>query len=99
MIFFVIASVGVYGYLGPFWTFPSVFLTDDARAGGIDLINSVGNLGGFLGPYMVGYLSNTDPKIGYLYGLLFLVVCLLISSGFVLLVRKTSARVVVSAAD
>ncbi len=99
MIFFVIASVGVYSYLGPFWTFPSVFLTDDARAGGIGLINSVGNLGGFLGPYMVGYLSSADPKIGYLYGLLFLVVCLLISSGFVLLVRRTSVRAVVSAAD
>jgi ACS family tartrate transporter-like MFS transporter len=99
MIFFVIASVGVYSYLGPFWTFPSVFLTDDARAGGIGLINSVGNLGGFLGPYMVGYLSSTDPKIGYLYGLLFLVVCLLISSGFVLLVRKKSVHVAISTAD
>jgi ACS family tartrate transporter-like MFS transporter len=99
MILFVIAAVGIYSFFGPFWTFPSVFLTDDARAGGIGLINSVGNLGGFLGPYAVGYLSSTDPKIGFLYGLLFLVACLLIGAVFVLLVRKTSVRAVVSAAD
>jgi MFS transporter, ACS family, tartrate transporter len=99
MIFFVIASVGVYSYHGPFWTFPSVFLTDDARAGGIGLINSVGNLGGFLGPYVVGYLSGTGSQGNYLYGLLFLVVSLLISAGLVLLVRKTSVQVAVSAAD
>ncbi|MBV9228841.1 MAG: MFS transporter, partial [Chloroflexi bacterium] len=68
-------------------------------AGSIGLINSVGNLGGFLGPYAVGYLSSTDPKIGFLYGLLFLVVCLLIGAFFVLFVRKTAVRVEVSAAD
>jgi ACS family tartrate transporter-like MFS transporter len=99
IILFVIAAVGIYSFFGPFWTFPSIFLTDDARAGGIGLINSVGNLGGFLGPYAVGFLSSTDPKIGFLYGLLFLVVCLLIGAVFVLLVRRTAVRELVGAAD
>jgi ACS family tartrate transporter-like MFS transporter len=93
IVLFVIAAMGIYSFYGPFWTFPSTFLTDDARAGGIGLINSVGNLGGFLGPYAVGYLSSTDPKIGFLYGLLFLVASLLIGAVLSQLVRKTQRQV------
>lgn len=99
IVLFVVAAIGIYSFYGPFWTFPSTFLTDDARAGGIGLINSVGNLGGFLGPYAVGFLSSTDPKIGFLYGQLCLVACLLIGIVFVLLVRKPAAQAVLSAAD
>ena len=50
-----VATVGIYATLGPFWGLPPIFLTRTAAAGGIALINSVGNLGGFLGPSIVGW--------------------------------------------
>jgi ACS family tartrate transporter-like MFS transporter len=42
--------------VGPFWAIPAGILTDAAAAGGIALINSVGNLGGFAGPYVAGFI-------------------------------------------
>lgn len=52
-----IAQVGISSYLGPYWALPTSFLGGTAAAGGIALINSVGNLGGFVGPFMVGYVK------------------------------------------
>jgi ACS family tartrate transporter-like MFS transporter len=54
-----IAAVGIYGAKAPFWPLPSMFLTGSAAAGGIALINSVGNLGGFAGPYIMGWVKNS----------------------------------------
>jgi len=54
-----LASVGIYATLGPFWAMPSMFLRGTAAAGGIALINSVGNLGGFAGPYLVGWIKDS----------------------------------------
>ena len=56
--FFCIAGAGLYSYLPGFWAIPAAFLTESAAAASIGLINSVGNLGGFVGPYIVGYLNN-----------------------------------------
>jgi ACS family tartrate transporter-like MFS transporter len=53
-----VAAVGIYGAKAPFWPLPSLFLTGSAAAGGIALINSVGNLGGFAGPYIMGWVKN-----------------------------------------
>ena len=41
-----------------FWTLPTAMLSGTAAAGGIAMINAVGNLGGFLGPYMVGFIKD-----------------------------------------
>jgi hypothetical protein len=51
-----LAALGIWSALGPFWTLPPSFLAGTAAAGGIALINSVGNLGGFAGPYALGLL-------------------------------------------
>jgi ACS family tartrate transporter-like MFS transporter len=51
---FMVAAAGVKSYLPAFWSLPNIFLTGSAAAGSIGLINSIGNLGGFLGPFMVG---------------------------------------------
>lgn len=48
-----------FSYHPAFWTMPSAFLTGAAAAASVGLINSVGNLGGFLGPYIVGYLKKS----------------------------------------
>lgn len=52
------ANFGIYGLKGPFWPLPSMFLTGTAAAGGIALINSVGNLGGFVGPFILGTVKD-----------------------------------------
>jgi ACS family tartrate transporter-like MFS transporter len=54
-----VASIGIYATLGPFWPIPSRFLRGTAAAGGIALINAIGNLGGFAGPYLVGWVRET----------------------------------------
>jgi len=90
-VFFSVAllclvAAGVYSILGPLWTLPSEFLTGFAAAAGIALINSVGNLGGFAGPYIIGAIS---MRTGNLYaGLAIAGVSLFISATFVLLLPR-----------
>jgi ACS family tartrate transporter-like MFS transporter len=65
-----IAAAGFYGSKGPFWTMPSTFLTGTAAATGIAWINSVGNLGGYFGPSIVGWVRDTTGSFaGGLYTL------------------------------
>jgi MFS transporter, ACS family, tartrate transporter len=65
-----IAAIGFYGSKGPFWAMPPMFLTGMAAAGAIAWINSIGNLGGFFGPWYVGVMKDlTGSYAGGLYGL------------------------------
>ncbi|MEB0084448.1 MFS transporter, partial [Glaciimonas sp. Gout2] len=65
-----LAAVGVIGCLPVFWTLPPKFLTGTAAAGGIALINSIGNLGGIISPYMVGKVKDvTGSTAGGLYAI------------------------------
>jgi ACS family tartrate transporter-like MFS transporter len=59
MAAFTVAAIGIYAALPVFWTLPTAVLTGTAAAGGIALINSVGNLGGYVGPVAVGWLHST----------------------------------------
>ena len=52
-----VAAAGINSILGVFWALPASFLTGAAAAGGIAMINSIGNLGGFLGPFTMGQLK------------------------------------------
>jgi ACS family tartrate transporter-like MFS transporter len=65
------AAVGFYGSKGPFFAMPPMFLSGTALAGaGFAWINSIGNLGGTVGPYYVGYMKDlTGNFAGGLYGL------------------------------
>lgn len=58
MVPVTLAAIGVFSALPVFWALPSRFLTGAAAAGGIGLINSVGNLGGFAAPYATGALAD-----------------------------------------
>jgi ACS family tartrate transporter-like MFS transporter len=51
-----LAAAATSSCVGPFWAIPAGILTEAAAAGGIALINSVGNLGGFAGPYVAGFI-------------------------------------------
>ena len=58
MVGLTLAFAGLKSTLGPFWALSTAFLSGTAAAGGIALINSVGNLGGFFGPYLVGIIKD-----------------------------------------
>ena len=68
IICFMLALGGLKAYLPAFWTLPYVFLTSSAAAASIGMINSVGNLGGQLGPYVLGKVEHvTGSYVGGLY--------------------------------
>jgi ACS family tartrate transporter-like MFS transporter len=74
-----VAAVGTYGCRAPFWPLPSMFLTGTAAAAGIAFINAIGNLGGFIGPYAVGFARDATGTYTtglYLLGGLALMGCL-----------------------
>ena len=58
MVPVTIAAMGIFAALPVFWALPSRFLAGAAAAGGIGLINSLGNLGGFAAPYATGALHD-----------------------------------------
>jgi MFS transporter, ACS family, tartrate transporter len=65
-----IAAAGFYGSKGPFFAMPPMFLSGAGLAAGIAWINSIGNLGGFFGPWYVGVMKDlTGSYAGGLYGL------------------------------
>ena len=73
-----IAAIGFYGTKGPFWSMPTMFLTGAAAATGIAWINSLGNLGGFFGPSLVGWAKTLTGS--YSGGLYALALCALVSA-------------------
>lgn len=83
---FSIAAMGLFSPLATFWALPTLFLGEAAAAACIGLINSVGNLGGFVGPYAVGFLSSKTGS--YSAGVFFLVGSMLLSGFLVLLVAR-----------
>ena len=68
MVALSVAGFGIFGCLPVFWTLPAAFLSGAAAAGGIALINSIGNLAGFAGPYAMGRIK--DVTGSYTGGLL-----------------------------
>jgi ACS family tartrate transporter-like MFS transporter len=70
-----LAAIGFTGALGPFWALPTSFLSGAAAAGGIALINSLGNIAGFAGPYLVGAVK--DATGGFAGALLVFAVLML----------------------
>lgn len=56
-----VAAVGLWSATGVFWPLPTGFLSGSGATGGLALINSIGILGGFVGPYLVGLVRNVTP--------------------------------------
>jgi ACS family tartrate transporter-like MFS transporter len=90
MVCFTIAAMGMKIYMPAFWSLPSVFLTASAAAGSIGMINSVGNLGGFLGPFALGYLHEKWQSFDY--GLYFIAITSLISSAIISFMRFNTSK-------
>ena len=90
MVFFTVSVMGIYASFGPFWAIPHSFLTATAAAGAIAMINSIGNLGGFVGPYAMGHIRDVTGSFNG--GLLFLVGCLLSAAGLLISLRKSGEQ-------
>jgi MFS transporter, ACS family, tartrate transporter len=73
-----VAAMGIYSAIAPFLAMPSTALVGAAAAAGLALVNSLGNLGGFLAPYAVGILN--DATGSNRSGLLFLAGCLAVTA-------------------
>lgn len=81
-----VASFGVNGPKGPLWAIPSEFLSGASAAAGIALINSLGNVGGFVGPLVIGWLK--DRWGSYAGGLTAVGVMMALSAALMLAMRR-----------
>ncbi|MCV4275892.1 MFS transporter [Pseudomonas capsici] len=79
---------GLYSFKSPFWALPTLFLTRSTAAVSIAVINSIGNLGGFVGPSLIGLVKGTSQSASN--GLLFLSALLLAGFLMTILMRVTN---------
>ena len=85
-------AAGIYSFIAPFFTIPSEFLSGYSAASGIALINSVANIGAFVGPYAIGAITGKTRSLSG--GMAFAGVSLLASATLALLLpRKARANV------
>jgi D-galactonate transporter len=89
MVAFSVAAFGIFGSLPVFWTLPTAFLSGAAAAGGIAIINSIGNLAGFVGPSVMGMIK--DSTGSFTNGLLVLAGVAVVALVIVLLLRHDTA--------
>ncbi len=84
-----LALMGLYAFKAPFWALPSLFLTRASAAVSIAAINSIGNLGGFVGPYMIGFVKGETGSATA--GLIFLAALILIAFAMTYFARLANA--------
>jgi ACS family tartrate transporter-like MFS transporter len=85
--FMVLAAVGTYAPMSVWWSYPTTFLSGMAAAGAIGLINSMGNLGGFVGPYVTGWVRQATGS--FALAMLYLAASLA-AAGLLILTLRTS---------
>ena len=87
---FCLAAAGIYAYLPGFWSLPTSFLSGTAAAAAVGMINSIGNLGGYVGPHVVGYLSMLTQS--FFGGVIYLSLSALVAALLVLSLRATRSN-------
>jgi len=88
VLMFCIAAAGLYSFFPAFWALPTTFLAGSAAAASIGLINSIGNLGGFAGPYIVGYIN--EQTHSFIGGMLYLSLSAIVGAILILALRGKS---------
>ncbi|MBO0744466.1 MAG: MFS transporter, partial [Candidatus Dormibacteraeota bacterium] len=91
-----VAGLGLYAYLGPFWASVDQVIPAGVAGGAMGLINALGNLGGFAGPYAVGALATSTG--GFQAGFAFLGVAALIMAALAMLIRVREGQAAKEAA-
>ncbi len=89
MLAFSVGACGVFGALPVFWTLPTAVLSGTAAAAGIAVINSIGNLSGFFGPYAMGWIK--DATGSFTGGLLLIAALAVAAMGIVLALGHNQA--------
>jgi ACS family tartrate transporter-like MFS transporter len=89
LVFFILFAAFVHAYQPTFWALPTSLLGESAAAASIGLINCIGGLGGFVGPYIMGYLVTRTGS--FASGLAWLLVNLFLGGILVLFVRRNQA--------
>ena len=84
-------AIGAYGWCAPFFALPCEFLTGSAVAAGVALINSIGNIGGFIGPYGIGVVSGWTSGMHGAFALLGIPM-LLSATSLLLLPKRVHVR-------
>jgi sugar phosphate permease len=84
-----VAAMGVFSAIPVFWSLPTTFLSGTAAAGAIALINSIGNLGGLFGPYLIGRVR--DMTGGFVGSLMMIAILLTGSAALALSLRRSPA--------
>jgi ACS family tartrate transporter-like MFS transporter len=90
MLSFCLAAFGIYGALAVFWTLPTAILRGMAAAGGLALLNSFSNLGGFFGPTLMGWLKQSTGT--YTIGMLVLAAMLAFAGISTLMIGRAFFR-------
>jgi ACS family tartrate transporter-like MFS transporter len=85
---FCLTGAGVYGFYGGFWALPTTFLSGASAAAAVGMINSFGNLGGFVGPYVVGWIDSATGS--FLGGMTYLAASTLAAAALVLVLKRMS---------
>ena len=85
-----IATMGIITGLAQFWCLPPAFLRGAAAAAGIALINSVGNLAGFVSPFIVGWIKDLTNSTNI--GLFVIAGCLMVGGAIILSLSKTAVN-------
>jgi MFS transporter, ACS family, tartrate transporter len=84
-----VSAVGTLAVLPIFWTLPAALLRGAAAAAAIALINAIGNIGGFVGPYLIGWMR--DATGGFALGLLAAAVGVLLTGVLTLVIARPVA--------
>lgn len=91
-----IVNIGITSSKPPLWSMPTLFLSGPAAAAGIATINSIGNLGGFVGPAMIGWIK--DLTGSFMGGLYFVAGLLVLSAVLTLVLAGAGRRATAAAA-
>lgn len=92
LVALTLVNIGISSAKPPLWSMPTLFLSGPAAAAGIATINSIGNLGGFVGPAMIGWIKEqTGSFVGGLY---FVAGLLVLSAVLTLLLSRVKTALV-----
>jgi len=86
LLLICVSAVGVYVGMGVWWTYPTSFLSGPAAAGAVGMINSVGNTGGWVGPYLTGFVKEMTGSFQWAY--VYLAFSLTVAGLLILTLRK-----------
>jgi ACS family tartrate transporter-like MFS transporter len=88
IVFLIIASLGIYSALPLFWSLPTRFLSGAGLAAGLALINSISNVGGYVGPQLMGYIKDRTASFAPAFGV---IACVLVLAAIITLFSDPAA--------